>query len=117
MTPALDRTSPRCAVGLSSPTSTTFRVADQRGPPTKFLRRFVWMTMVASTGPGQYQAMSDETCGRCQAPVQPVRWWCSGCWRALCQTCRDSDRSTCGSHTRGVGQLSHQEVVEGLPEL
>ena len=36
--------------GGSSPTSTTFRVADQRGSPTKFLCRFTRMTMVASTG-------------------------------------------------------------------
>jgi hypothetical protein len=58
--------------------------------------------------------MSDEKCGRCQAPVQPVLWWCRGCWRALCQTCRDPDGSTCSSHQE-VGQLSRQEVVETFP--
>jgi len=39
----------RCDAGSSSLTSTTFRVADQRGPPTKFLCCFTRMTMVAST--------------------------------------------------------------------
>jgi hypothetical protein len=42
--------SQRCDAGSSSLTSTTFRVADQRGPPTKFLCCFTRMTMVASTG-------------------------------------------------------------------
>jgi hypothetical protein len=40
---------PRRDAGSSSPTSTTFRVADQRGSPTKFLCCFTRTTMVAST--------------------------------------------------------------------
>jgi hypothetical protein len=44
--------SQRCDAGSSSPTSTTFRVADQRGSPTKLLCCFTPMTMVASTGDG-----------------------------------------------------------------